>query len=571
LKLHERRITLPTADDYEQTPNGRWKLKRKEEDAPYISQKEEREVASDKPIYVAKFDGLVDIVDNAGDLVYLVKEQGELKVVPSVEKDTHKCLLPPRDQLPYSIPRWSEVQKACKEDDQEMLFRDLVAYHKKFSELPNDGYYVLLAAWDFSTYILEALQYSGYIYLYAVPERGKTKTGQAIIYVAYRGIHQGNLREADLFRASEDLGATLFLDVLSLWKRAQREGSEDILLQRYEKGARVRRVLNPERGAFKDSRYYGVYGATVIASNEAISHILESRSFPVDMPYSPKNFPKPTPEAGLPLRERLVAWRARHLGLELPAPKELTLGRLNDITTPLWQIINLVSPSHLMLFEELIQEFSEKRREEKAVSIEGEVIKALLDLENEGKDGKLLVSMITDKVNEKRRDRDKVSSIYIGKVLRRLNFKLAGSHKEKRSYIYDTGLIQRLSIEYGLADTYTPSDYPSQASQVSPQIDNTSVEGDGWDGKDTYTEGAYSARADTNLVPCLSNGRVVNWQWCQSTWDRLGRPVIHAGDNDNIFDLSPILYPERLSPKRLEGIVSWLENHSGEKMHETSP
>ena len=175
------------------------------------------------------------------------------------------------------------------------------------------------------------MNYSGYIYLYAVPERGKTKTGQAMIYIAYRGIHQENLREADLFRASEDLNATLFIDVLNLWKKAQREGSEDILLQRYEKGAKIRRVIHPDRGSFRDSRYYSTYGATVIASNEAISQILESRSFPVDMPYAARNFPKPTPEAGLPYRERLVAWRAHNLGTELPAPKALIQGRLNDI------------------------------------------------------------------------------------------------------------------------------------------------------------------------------------------------------------------------------------------------
>ena len=214
--------------------------------------KSESKTRGDKQLmYLARFDGLVDIVDDAGNLAYLIKEEDKLKIVPSVEINGNKYLPPPRDQLPYSIPRLSEIQRAYEKDDQKSLFADLIKYHKRFSELPSEGHYILLAVWDFSTYILVALEYAGYIYLYAVPERGKTKTGQAMTYVAYRGIHQGNLREADLFRASEDLGATLFLDVLNLWKKAQREGSEDILLQRYEKGARVRRVLNPERGALR--------------------------------------------------------------------------------------------------------------------------------------------------------------------------------------------------------------------------------------------------------------------------------------------------------------------------------
>ena len=256
-----------------------------------------------------------------------------------------------------------------------------------------------------------------------------------------------------------------------------------------------------------------------------------------------------------------MAWRAHHLGMALPAPKELSLGRLNDISTPLWQIINLVSPSHLEAFEELIREFSEKRREERAATIEGEVIKALLELDSKVEDEKLAVSVIADKVNEKRKDFHKESSINIGKVMRRLNFKLAPSHKEKRSYLYDTGLIQRLASEYGLADAYTPSDYPSQVSQVSPQIQKTVSTGtDGTDGTLFSTKGKeVNAR--------LPDGRLLNWPWLFSIWDDIGRPVIHVGPSDNLFNLSPVS-PDGLSPERLQSVVTWIEEHSKKRMPE---
>lgn len=442
--------------------------------------------------YIARFDGLIDIVDHDGDLVYLVKNEEKLKVVPSVVIEGREYLPPPRDQLPYLIPRWKSVEEAYKDDTQETLFQELIEHHKSHSELPGDGYYILLAAWDFSTYIHEVLDYSGYIYLYAVPERGKTKTGQAMIYIAFRGIHQENLREADLFRASDDIGATLFLDIQNLSKKAQREGSEDILLQRFEKGARVRRVLYPEKGRFKDSRWYSIYGATVIASNEPISNILESRAFPIIMPFSAKNFPKPTPEMGLPFRERLVAWRAHNLGMKLPEPKELASGRLNDIAKPMWQIINLVSSPNIEVFEKFIGDLSDKRREERGASIEGEVIKTLMELESKAEDGKLAVSDITGKVNEGRSDPYKKSTTYIGKVLTRLNFEPARHHGGGRSYIYDAALLDRLASEYGVTDDMH-SDYPSQASQVSPQIQKNPIKGDRGDGGDTVLMGAYRA------------------------------------------------------------------------------
>jgi len=440
--------------------------------------------------YLARFPNLIDIVEDNGNIFYLVIEGPQLKTVPSVSLGGKVACPPPKEQLPFLIPRWKEISRAYHEDTSQSLFRDLIDYHKSFSQLPSEAYYVLLAAWDFSTYIIEYINYSGYIYLYAVPERGKTKTGQSMIYVSYRGIHQENLREANLFRSSHDLAATLFIDVSNLSKKAVKESSIDIVLQRFEKGAKVQRVLHPEWGPFKDSRFYDIFGATVIATNEPINEVMESRSFPIDMPFAHVNFPKPQPLHGLPLRERLLAWRAHFLldKLALPSPPQFTMGRLNDIAVPLWQIIKLVSPYHCPHFVELVQEFNEKRRQGKASTLEGEVIKVLLDLQSSVEDGKIEVDLITDRVNQGRNDFHKESSRYIGKVLRRLGFQLSRRHASKRRYCYDVELLSRLAAEYGLSDT--PSDLSSQTSQLSPQLSEIQLQGDVGDKGDAFSKDA---------------------------------------------------------------------------------
>ncbi len=440
--------------------------------------------------YLARFPNLVDIVEDNGNLLFLIIEGLQLKTVPSVSLGGKVAFPPPKDQLPFLIPRWKEISRAYHEDTSQVLFQDLIDYHKSFAQLPSAAYYVLLAAWDFSTYIIEHLNYSGYIYLYAVPERGKTKTGQSMIYVSYRGIHQENLREANLFRSSHDLAATLFIDVSNLSKKAVRESSLDIVLQRFEKGAKVQRVLHPEWGPFKDSRFYDIFGATAIATNEPINEVMESRSFSIDMPFAHVNFPKPQPQHGLPFRERLLAWRAHFLldKLALPLPPQFPMGRLNDIAIPLWQIINLVSPSHCPQFEELVQEFNEKRRQGKSSTLEGEVIKALLDLQSAVEDGKIEVDLITDKVNQERSDLHKESSRYIGKVLRRLGFQLSRRHASKRRYCYDLELLNHLTAEYGFSDT--PLDFTSQTSQSSPQLVESQLQGDVGDKRDAFSKDA---------------------------------------------------------------------------------
>jgi hypothetical protein len=481
--------------------------------------------------YLARFPNLVDIVEDNGNLSYLIVEGTQIKTVPSVTPGGKLAFPPPREQLPFLIPRWKEISRAYHEDTPEALFQDLIDYHKSFSQLPSAAYYILLAAWDFSTYIIEYLNYSGYIYLYAVPERGKTKTGQSMIYVSYRGIHQENLREANLFRCSHDLAATLFIDVSNLSKKAVRESSLDIVLQRFEKGAKVQRVLHPEWGPFKDSRFYDIFGATVIATNEPINEVMESRSFPIDMPFAHSNFPKPQPQHGLPFRERLLAWRAHFLldKLTFPSPPQFPMGRLNDIAIPLWQLIKLVSPSHCSQFEELVKEFNEKRRQGKASTLEGEVIKALLDLQGAVEDGKIEVDVITDKVNQGRNDFHKESSRYIGKVLRRLGFQLSRRHASKRRYCYDVELLNHLTAEYGLSDT--PPDFASQTSQPSPHIVESRLCGDNGDKRDAFSEAVHLSEEDITEELLASQG------WCLWQCSALDGEIIALVRDESVKDV----------------------------------
>lgn len=113
---------------------------------------------------------------------------------------------------------------------------------------------------------------------------------------------------------------------------------------------------------------------------------------------------------------------------------------------------------------------------------------------------------------------------------------------------------------------YAEASHPSQVSQKEGATTNVRDTCDTCDGSTHTVNKKDSTKATSSATLRLPDGRVVNWAWCLSIWDSIGRPVIHAGDNDNIFDLSLFLFPERVSPKRLGGIVSWLEEHSGEKM-----
>ena len=343
---------------------------------------------SKEPILIAHFNGLIDIAIGAnGKPVFLMKSKGGIIETRTATKGEETYAPPAKDHLPYLLPRSWKVLKYVEDLDEE-LFDDLLVYLKRFSYLP-DGMWVLVAGFIFLSYQQDNddIQYLPYILFWAEPERGKSRTGKACTYVTYRGVHVVDLREANLFRFSENLEATIFFDLKDIWKKAERSRCEDILLERFEKGAKISRVISPEKGPFKDTFFYSVFGPTIIATNEPVHRILGTRCISIAMPNAPSNkYENPSPGKGLELKERLVAWRARTYKIKLPRiePIDGITGRLWDVTEPLFKICKLVRPELFGTLKEVILGIADQRTEDKKGSLEGMVVAALDELMPEG-------------------------------------------------------------------------------------------------------------------------------------------------------------------------------------------
>jgi DNA primase catalytic core len=409
-------------------------------------------------IYTACFEGLVDIVEHSGAPTFLVREGNNILLAEQIELDGITYVPPLRKQLPWLLPRADEVLKyydlrtSCS--DQELdaqLYDDLLVYHRSISELPGEAHYDLIAAWDMHTYLLEGAEFSPIICFFALPERGKSRTGKGMIHVAYRGIHVESLRDPYIVRVANDLQATLFFDVRDLWNTAVEEGSEDVILHRYERGATVPRVNYPERGAHRDIVYYSVFGPTLLATNEAIDWILETRAVQVSMPETSIDFQSDvTRRLALPLKERLVAFRARHLGQTLPDMRKPASGRLGDILKPLVQIIRLVRPEREAAFLSLIEELQTRKIIERVESLEAEILVVILQLEPQVINGVLAVKQITDTFNAGKSDREKLTNQKIGRKLSAMGFQKSRTGTGASAILWDVGKIVLLRQRYGV-------------------------------------------------------------------------------------------------------------------------
>lgn len=410
---------------------------------------------------------IVTVARGDGDeLVYVLRhEDGTLSVAPSVvgpfEGETVTHVPPPG--MPWLWPRAENVldhyEHAHEEGWAATLLADLEAWHRNASDLGRDGAYLLLALFDLLTYIQELTDYLPIILLEAEPERGKTRTGQALVYVARHGMHLQGIREANLIRDAHDRQATLFIDLMNVWKTAEREKVEDVILSRWERGGTVERVLYPEKGAFADTVRYGVFGPTIIATNEPIHRILDTRCLRVDMPLSKRTFKgKVLATDALSLVERLTAWRAAMMGRALVDCEPPTSGRLGDILRPLKQALLTVAPERAAEFDTIVKWQTKRREDELAQSTEAVIVAAVAACASKVAYGWLPLSHVLEHFNMNRDDYQAKPKWMAGK-LRGLGWTIERvGHYNATSLRWDADLLACLQNRYGQGDDSTDLD-----------------------------------------------------------------------------------------------------------------
>jgi len=410
------------------------------------SEKEEK-----KKIPSAWFPGLIDLVlADDGEIAFLVLEDGNLALKKEYPSSEGVLVPPDAKHIQWLLPRYSKVLKYFNNDDNKELFDDLVNHLQGISDLPSNNHYMLNALWLMHTYLFDMSSYSPIIWFYAIAGRGKTRTGNGLTYIAWRGVSVITVREPHVIRLANDHRATIFFDCTDLEKKMKKSGSDDVFLCRFEQGKKVARVIHPDKGPFYDTEYYDVYGPTIIATNEPVNAILESRSIQTIMPESDRIFNDDViPEDGLLYRERLVAFRARVLKHQnLPTVDKPIRGRLGDIMRPLLQVLKLFS-FELEWFFEILYEFDRNLKENISESREAQVVRAIYELRCYVSNERLSNEKILDCLNADRPERYHMTPKSLGWITKSLNFKKYSDGKQRGIY-WDENLVAMLCGRYGI-------------------------------------------------------------------------------------------------------------------------
>ena len=410
---------------------------------------------------IAKFPGLVDLVKSEdGQVVFLVKDCNELEMVTSWTDPAGETFYPPSQQhIKFPLVEGYNVMRHHLDLDEQQLFEDLLAYFKRFSYLDDEVWPIVILS-VFLSYLQdhEDVRYIPVIYFYAVAQRGKSRTAKTFLSVCYRGIHLLDIRQANIVRFAQNLGATLFFDVTDLWKTAEKSDGTDILLGRFEKGCQVVRVLYPDKGPFADQMYFDVYGSTIVATNEPASPIFESRCISITMPNKPGIYENLLPEMGIELKERLTAWRAKFMDKPLPVVEPISglIGRLWEISEPLFRLATIVAPDATEKMKSVLLDVSDQKAKDMKDTLEGQIVSAISILAQFGATESLPIKVetIRTKVNDLKPEHFRISPQKIGKKIQSLSISTKQLNGYSHVVITRTELAT-LKEQYGIVDNQT--------------------------------------------------------------------------------------------------------------------
>lgn len=445
---------------------------------------------TERTYYVADFEGLCDIVLNDDHVKFLLEDG---KVVDQIVINDKVFNPPFKDDLDYLLPYADnvlfEATKHIQSDVSDSwqgcpscleLYKELYNYHNKISELPSELYLDLLVLFDFHTYLIDKFDFSPILYFFADKERGKTRTAKGLIYVARRGVMTETLREANLIRWGRDHKATLLFDVKNFARKLEQSQAEDLVYGRAERGVKAARVLFPEKGAFRDTVRFEVFGPTVITSNRMIDDIGLSRTILIEMKPSEKIFRfEPTMQNALELKTKLTGMRLAHLKDKFIKVEKEETGRIEDMLIGYRSMINTLFPSKIDVYYKLKKLIKEQKVENALDSFEAQLLQIIIQQGNAVEEGTLTLTFdyICSLYNENKPDKWHLSPQSLSKTLKGMGFtSKKNSDGNKRGIFYDLSLISKLKKIYGLEDLEGDPLQLSDASATSEKMNRSDIE-----------------------------------------------------------------------------------------------
>jgi hypothetical protein len=342
----------------------------------------------------------------------------------------------------------------------EDLYREVDAFIAKLFNEPNRTYRTFNTLYVFFSWVYDKLRSWCYIQHLGRAGGGKTRALEAIGYLCYRPILLGGADSAAcMFRMLDHYRGTAIIDEATFSDKSE---AHQAIVQILNVGYKIDGTVGRCEGDDNRQVRYCVGGPKILATREDFyDDGLRSRCFVRRMgrdnriktgpDKQPFILPDSFKQEALAIRNRLLFWRFRHwkdarLNIELEIKG--VESRINEIVVPILGV--MCNDAVKKDIEELAREQQEDLKQQRQSSLEGQILKAILEIGLDSAD--IAPAEIKEIINKDRKEKP-VATTRVTKKLKQMELKV---HQYGNRYLLTSceknrELLQQLYEDYSIS------------------------------------------------------------------------------------------------------------------------
>jgi len=304
------------------------------------------------------------------------------------------------------------------------LISDIDRFVRKYLAV-SDFFHQILPYYVLFTWVYDRFPELPYLRAIGSYGTGKSRFLKTVGSICYKPIFcMGAASISSIFRLLDMFRGTLVLDESDFNNSDEAHLTVKMLNTGYQKDFPIWRSEALSSNKFEPISF-DIYGPKIIATRQEFKdQALESRCLTEQMdgkvrPGIPVSFTDDAWEEALHIRNKLLMWRFRNYYSVKPPNQLLDLKihpRLAQILYPLSSVIKdqaVLDQLHTFMTDQ-----DSSLKEGKLDSVEGQVVRAILELRNESDDARLTARQIADKVNESiKNEKYHYSAARIGRII----------------------------------------------------------------------------------------------------------------------------------------------------------
>jgi len=348
-----------------------------------------------------------------------------------------------------------DIEKEKQYGSEKELYDLVRQYIYDYTDLIEDFHYDILTLVVMESYLVDRLDFIGYLFFSGPPGSGKTRAEEVLNELCFNSLMAGRMSVATIYALLDQSNYTLVLDEIQQYLMDDKADFISLLNAGQKRGAMAYKTIRKEDGNF-EPKGFNVFGLKIFASIDETTNTLGSRCIQIPMVKNMRHIPLSLDKhRAWKIRLKLEKYGDDKKSISLKETEELfnekgfRSGRVMELFAPL---VAIAPEQYRNKILEYAKQVDLDLEEDENVGIYADIYRALAIVYPNAKNGKVAIDYVANAFNmgKNEGDPDFLSNKTIGTYMTVMGAKqktrMTGG---KSARVVRKTLMDRLKFRYG--------------------------------------------------------------------------------------------------------------------------